>query len=236
MQLPDTPSGAMYEEEDRDKLRRDLIEYCTQHCIGSPTLQSRIAAATGRTTDEVNNKTLQRFLAGKHRTNDAFVWLCHKFLLGIDVTDPVKSFGDAANEFFMYNGDPDTLSRALGAYNIEAVWNEEDDVFSEHSLLVLTPVPERAYLRAEEEVGKGHDSNSHNMSFEGVAIIRPNGFSIVLRDILTRRQKWHVLHPSLRLRAGEYAGEMIPPILFGSPQSERSVFRVRMTKAKESET
>lgn len=229
MQLPDTPLNAMYENEDRDQIRRDLIAYCTQHRIGSPTLQSRIATANDRTHDEVNNKTLQRFLAGKHRTNDAFVWLCHKFLLGTDTIDPVKSFGDAASQFFTHVSEPDSLAAVTGDYEI-AIKGDDAGGISESSRLVLSPVAERSYLRAAEEVSRGDDDNSHLTQFEGVAFLRPRGLSLILRDNLTRRQKWHLYYRAAPTMPNEFHGEMMTPLFFGSSDGANSVFRARMTR------
>jgi len=228
MELPGKPLNATYQNEERDQIRRDLIEYCTQHCIGSPTLQSRIAAANDRTIDEVNNKTLQRFLAGQHRTNDAFVWLCHKFLLGVDVADPVKQFGDAATAFFQCSADIDAIASVSGQYDITAYGDGDED--TEQSSLDLVPVADRPYLRATEEVGGRAGGNTHEAMFEGVAFLRPKGFSIVLRDTLTRRQKWHMLYPGPPSKPDEFAGQMMTPLFFGSSEGANAISRVRMSK------
>ena len=70
--------------------------------IGVPTLQVRIADAAGRSQDLIPLKTLQRFLAGATRTNDAFLIPCHQFASGLPDYGGPKEV------------TPDELARALG--------------------------------------------------------------------------------------------------------------------------
>ena len=58
-----------YDTEQRDRARLILLNYMKQHGIGVPRLARRITAALPRRPD-IPVKTLQRFLAGKMRTND----------------------------------------------------------------------------------------------------------------------------------------------------------------------
>ena len=68
---------------ERERIRSALQRYMEAHAIGVPTLQVRIADAAGRSQDLIPLKTLQRFLAGATRTNDAFLVPCHQFASGL---------------------------------------------------------------------------------------------------------------------------------------------------------
>jgi len=222
--------------EDRDTIRRRLLGYMERHSIGSPTLQARIADASGRTLDEVNNKTLQRFLAGRHRTNDAFVWLCQKFLMGTESEDPVREFGDAALRFFLAEDAARDVAAVTGTYRLTCR-DEDEKEDRAYSALTLQPVEGRDYLHAEEEVadvrararGKGDDNP---LRFEGVALARPGGISLVLRDVLTRRPKWHSLYKAAvdRHRDGHYSGAVVTPVYMGSGLGANDVREVKVRK------
>ncbi|MCP4935648.1 MAG: hypothetical protein GY927_15930 [bacterium] len=181
----------------------------------------------------MNNKTLQRFLAGQHRTNDAFVWLCHKFLLGVDVADPVKSFGDAASQFFMHSHDPELIADAIGEYEISTEVDEADGDMSVLTQLKLSPVANREFLRAEEQARRGENDNEHAVPFEGVAFFKPNGLSLTMRDALTRRPKWHLLYHSAPSAKFEYSGQTMTPLFFGNSEGANSIFRVRVSRKDE---
>lgn len=226
-----------YALEDRDTIRRQLLGYMERHSIGTPTLQARIADAAGRTLDEVNNKTLQRFLAGRHRTNDAFVRLCHRFLLGTDSEDPIREFGDAALRFFLPEDAPRDVAAAAGTYRLTSREDDEPEE-RDYSALVLQPVEGRDYLHAEEAVvdvraratGKGEDNP---LRFEGVALVRSGGLSLVLRDVLTRRPKWHSFYKAAadRHRDGQYSGAVVTPVFMGSGLGANDLREVKVRKA-----
>lgn len=206
-----------------------------RHRIGTPTLQARIADAAGRTLDEVNNKTLQRFLAGKHRTNDAFVWLCQKFLMGTDSEDPVREFGDAALRFLLPEDAGRGVAAATGTYRLTSRVEDETEE-RDYSKLTLHPVDGRDYLRAEEEVvdlrGRARQGEDNPLRFEGVALARSGGLSLILRDVLTRHPKWHALYKSAtdRHRQDRYRGSVLSPIFMGSGLGANEVREITIRK------
>jgi hypothetical protein len=233
MNLPQSPSQAMYDDKDRDLIRRQLLGYMEQHRIGTPTLQARIAGSSDRSLDEVNNKTLQRFLAGRHRTNDSFVWLCHKFTLGVDAADPAREFGDAACRFYQHNDDADAVRDAAGEYEIAACAEDRGSEPVAYSKLKLDPVADRPFLRALESVidhraGEQNVPDDSPLEFEGVAFARVKGLSIVLRDVLTRRQRWHLFYPVPG--DGEYAGSVMTPSHQGTTVGHNDVNRIEVTR------
>lgn len=84
-----------FSAQDRERIRSTLIRYMKEHGIGVPTLGARIAKATDRPSHLIPIKTLQRFLAGSHRTYDVFVGYCHTFIGTLppaQTTDPLLAF------------------------------------------------------------------------------------------------------------------------------------------------
>ena len=68
------PAGKnRFDTAERERIRAAILRYMEAHRIGVPTLQARIAQAADRSLDLIPLKTLQRFLAGATRTNDAFL-------------------------------------------------------------------------------------------------------------------------------------------------------------------
>ena len=223
MELPETPSKATYSADDRALIRDQLLAYSEQHRIGTPTLQTRIAEASGRHAYELSNKTLQRFLAGATRTNDAFVWLCHKFLHSVDAVDPVKSYGDAAMAFFQHVADPE-FAAVAGAYSIDE--RDKGETIGQ-SRLTLAAVSDRPYLRAEE-------SSDDGGGYEGIAFKRTKGLSLILRDRLTRLQRWHVYFPGPGDDPAILTGQTMTPRFFGHAEGGNAVAHARMRRDSES--
>lgn len=94
------PIKSEFSEEDRSRLRAALNSYMDAHDIGAPTLQARIAKATGRNPKLVPLKTLQRFLGGSIRTNDAFLMPCFQFVESIRPKTRAETLSEAAFAFF----------------------------------------------------------------------------------------------------------------------------------------
>ncbi len=87
------PKQTYFDEGERQAIRHSLLRYIDENNIGVPTLQRLIAAANGISVDQLPLKTLQRFMADTHRSNDLMVRYCHHFVRG-QLVDPIKSFGD----------------------------------------------------------------------------------------------------------------------------------------------
>lgn len=88
-----------FDQADRDRIRRALLRYRLEHAIGVPTLQKEIAAANDLSLDRVPLKTLQRFLTNSHRSNEAMVRFCDRFVAGFAVADPVAALGEQLASF-----------------------------------------------------------------------------------------------------------------------------------------
>lgn len=98
--MGEPPDKKVFNQEDRTRLRAALIAYMKDHDIGVPTLHARIAQAAGRHGDLLPLKTLQRFLAGTTRTNDALLSHCFQFAENVAPKAGLEAFTDAALTFF----------------------------------------------------------------------------------------------------------------------------------------
>ncbi len=81
-----------FDRTTRDSVRRKIIHYMTDHRIGVIKLAVRITEANPRKPD-IPIKTLQRFLAGRHRTNDMYVGFFQHFAESLPDPDPVGVLG-----------------------------------------------------------------------------------------------------------------------------------------------
>jgi hypothetical protein len=112
------PAGrARFDIAARARIRAVILRYMEAHRIGVPTLQARISEATDRSIDLIPLKTLQRFLAGATRTNDAFLIPCHQFVSGLPDYAGLQQAGPeslpaALNSFFAL--PPQERSRQTG--------------------------------------------------------------------------------------------------------------------------
>lgn len=87
-----------FDQADRDRIRRALLRYMQEHAIGVPTLQKEIATANKLSLDRVPLKTLQRFLGNTHRSNEAMVRFCDRFVSSTD-TNPIDALGEQIAAF-----------------------------------------------------------------------------------------------------------------------------------------
>lgn len=104
-----------YDEKERERIRRALLRYKQQHRVGVPSLQLRIAEATGDPNpDRIPLKSLQRFLAATHRTDDALVHHCAGFLLKVAPPPAEEGLGRALAKFL--NAPEAGVSSLAGRY------------------------------------------------------------------------------------------------------------------------
>lgn len=232
------PSEAAYDRSDRERIRRLLNDYMERHVIGVPTLFRRIAAATGRETDDAGLKALQRFLGDENRTNDATLWLYDRFLDEVDAADPVLAFGDAVCKFQQFDENRDILESVSGTY---AVTNHLDNVeglgnlSSSAGRITFERVPERPYLRVAETMpdystraarkggGKDHE-------FEGIGLVQAHGLGVVLRDVLTRRPKNILLFPGEGEAGTGFSGTASSPVFAGFGRAEEVSRKITLSR------
>lgn len=189
-----------YDRAERERLRRRLLGYMDSQQIGVPTLQQRLAAATSRNPHEIPLSTLQRFLAGKHRTNDVFVRFCQQFLLTISAPEGYAEFGEALSGFYRAaqgNGasSPASVAKLAGQFRVFRRGGNGDPEAKSFALIEFAPVASASFVQVTESVIDSPDSLQAQVSkarrreFDGVALARGNGLLILLRDVLTRADK-----------------------------------------------
>lgn len=215
-----------FDQADRDRIRRCLLRYMEENRIGVPTLQKLIAEANDLALDRLPLKTLQRFLADTHRSNDIMVRFCHRFAAGLADDDPLDSFGEALTAFWGARGTADWQALApemIGAFEGRA---EEELTgmqlgtrnYVPFSALVIEAVPAQHYARAAETISNwsrtaSPDSgDSVRRSYEGVLLHPPGALLLALRNSLTGAPRLYWLDAFDGPRLTGYGHESITPI------------------------
>lgn len=235
------PSEAAYDKSDRERIRRELNDYMERHVIGVPTLFRRIAAATGRETDDAGLKALQRFLGNENRTNDATLWLYDRFLEGVDATDPVLAFGDAICKFQQFDTNSAILESVSGAYAVTTHLDKVEGfgkLSGETGRVTFDRVPERPYLRVAETMpgrstSAARKGGGKDHEFEGIALVQAHGLGLVLRDVLTRRPKNILLVPGEGEAGTGFSGTATSPVFAGFGQAAEISRKISLTRGGE---
>lgn len=138
----------------RERVRRALRRYMAESRIGVPSLQALIIKADAPRRREIPLSTLQRFLAGRHRTSDHHVVLCHKFVKDLPYYGEGKdlaAFGAAALTLFappLYasegrNAPPIIASYLAGRYRTSRYMSDFKEDLSYEEEFPHPPLPGR---------------------------------------------------------------------------------------------
>lgn len=87
------PPLTYFEAGERGQIRNGLLRYMRENRIGAPTLQRLIAEANRVPLDQIQLKTLQRFIADTHRSNDVAVRHYRAFLQTLPDDTPFDRLG-----------------------------------------------------------------------------------------------------------------------------------------------
>jgi hypothetical protein len=106
--MADTAKPNVFDEAEREQIRGALKRYKAANRIGDPGLQQNMLAAFSMAPDFVKKvesgfvplKTLQRFLKGAHRTEDAMILRYRKFLELVRTPPPYEIMGEAIVVFY----------------------------------------------------------------------------------------------------------------------------------------
>jgi len=141
-----------FNEEDRERIRQGLLFYKESHNVGVPTMQLRIAEVVGDgNPDRVPLKSLQRFLAATHRTDDALVQHCAAFLERVAPPPPEARLGDLLKDFLIASaGRDEDYGKLSGSYH--SYFKANDDAWTPYSVLTLEQAASPHYLIAHESV------------------------------------------------------------------------------------
>ena len=202
---PEVPSGSgvlYFDRTERARIRRALLLYMDENGIGAPKLQELIAEANGlidRTRrpaldrrDVVAQSTLQRFLAGTHRVNDAAVGLYARFAAPLG-DDPVARLGDALLAFISPKAPPEERpgfpAEVFGDYHGEVEPLTPGEWRQPYSVLEVERLSTRPYAAVQETVeaelaADGRTSPGTWRVYEGVMFQPGAGLFALMRDAL----------------------------------------------------
>lgn len=209
-----------FDQADRDRVRRALLRYMEDHRIGVPTLQKLIAEANDLAIDNLPLKTLQRFLAASHRSNDIIVRFCHRFADNLPDDDPLADLGEAVAAFVggrrdgaAFEPPADMIGTFAGrtepAQTGFAVSPPGYDHWVPFSTLTIAALPARPFASVSEIVTNWRRATVDatapaRRTYEGVLFQPAGAYCALMRNVLTGtlRLYW--------LGLGPVAGEPFP--------------------------
>lgn len=238
------PKQTYFDETERQSIRRSLLRYIDENNIGVPTLQRLIATTNGISIDQLPLKTLQRFMADTHRSNDLMVRYCHHFVVDQFAPDPVIAFGDQFAAFLGIWRDgrdcrpvPPDMAGTFASHTKEALPPGQTMRVSRAADLVpfsriqIDLLPDRAFAVIRETIvnWKAQAPGAADLGlpttprrdYEGV-IIHPQGaLFAVMRNVLTGTPRTYWLDRQADNRVLGYGhesyGALDVKILGGSP-------------------
>lgn len=192
MEAPQAVTG--FDSAERERIRAALRRYMREHRVGAPALQYRIEEADQPRKREIPLSTLQRFITGRHHTQDHHVALCHAFVKDLPYYGEgreVEQLGTALLSFLQPEL-PEQGETAEGGRlaKLAGTWE------SAASVLTLTAAPDRTFLLARESarclLATGEDERDPELAArrrvrEGVMVAVAAGAHALLRDTLTRQ-------------------------------------------------
>lgn len=195
-----------FDEADRQRVRVTLFRYMEDHRIGVPTLIAHMAKAVKREQRYIPQKTLQRFLEARIRTNDAVVSIFYEFSQTLPpARDEVAELGLTLGQFFRtraaagaqeepaplspgsYTGSPADNTRVFSPSGCSLTVQRGSRLLEQE---FAPPLPAGA-RPADQETGRPRGEH-----FEGI-LIAFAGFHVgVLRSSATRRPRVHWFTPA----------------------------------------
>lgn len=243
------PKQTYFDETERNRIRRALLRYMEENRIGVPTLQRLVADANDIVVDRVPLKTLQRFLGDTHRSNDAMVRFCQKFIAGSLADDPLDRLGEQLAAFHAipmpeggeaHSGPPLTLDQCAGAFEgigpvrAQGLVLLDPNNVTNVSDLSLTVSPAADFARAAETVtnwrNEARPQGDTRRAYEGVAVVTATGLLVALRNMLTGTPRTYWLTADADGLAGQGAEpvgslDRDPPSVFDRLAFEKISFR-----------
>lgn len=197
---PEPARKSSFDQLERERIRAALFRYMEEHRIGVPTLIAHMAKAVGRDQRYIPQKTLQRFLAGEMRTNDASVSIFHEFARALppardDLAELSLSLGSFFKPLTASGGPLPSALLPLGP--VQAYSAPTQNILRLH-LGTLTFLPRQLteqvfppVLDREARPGGEEDREGRGEHFEGVVTNCGNLQLGVLRSTATRRPRVH---------------------------------------------
>jgi len=205
------PAKNRFDQADRDRIRRALLRYMREHAIGVPTLQKEIAAANALSLDRVPLKTLQRFLGNTHRSNEAMVRFCDRFIGNAAGPDPIADLGEQVAAFLgvwrsghqvrpvppdlmgVFAGRAEAARAASGSIRVYRSSAEDWVAFSRIEIESLASRPFAAVRETVTNWNRrpvptglhGAAETEPRRAYEGIAIHPNDCLFVLLRNVLT---------------------------------------------------
>lgn len=199
--------------EERIQVRNALLRYLTEHQIGVPTLWKNVIDHDPRKRF-LNMRTLQRFVARAHQTQDSNVSICYEFVKNLPYFGderPAAALGQAVSRFY----DTGTASNADGPWAIKerivldarrldltetssgiglVPRHLKSDDLPVHGVIVLDPSEDGTYYKIHQIItgasDGSEDSPPKHLLTQGVAVpVEGHNMVTVEKDALTRRPR-----------------------------------------------
>lgn len=185
---------AAFDEQARADIREAIRGYMRAHAIGVPTLQVRIIDADTPRHREIPLKTLQRFIAGSHRTTDAYVSLCVGFLEAQGSMARMGAQAQPRDEITRFGSELESYLRLPPNQEWEdELWEELSGRFalpnpsspwaSPTISLTIEPDQDGRFIKVTEE--HVHQQPDVVTRYEGVLLRRSGALFGLLRNQLT---------------------------------------------------
>lgn len=230
--MDESAAREAYDLKERERIRRSLRRYMEAHRIGTPSLQLRIMKADARER-ELPLSTLQRFVAGSHRTSDAYVDMCQRFLESAGMAGEVVDIAEALAAHFGDENSEQACARAAAfadRYRIQATpWETERAGGAPYAIARFDQVPGKPYMKVAEEV---HDmarsiGSPRRHRYEGTLVFNDRLVHGFLRSCLTRQPKTYTLrYPGPGAATSSVLLE--GAVLYGDPEHEIRQLAVRV--------
>ena len=199
--------------EERIQVRNALLRYLTEHQIGVPTLWTRVLEHDPRGR-VLNMRTLQRFIARAHQTQDSNVSICYEFVKDLPYFGeerPAAELGQALSRFYTPGKAPD--AKGGWALNARIVFDARRrdfndpvsgmslvpkqlkiDDFPVYGVIVFDPSEDGSYYRIYQIINgtAANDEEAAPMRLlaSGVAVpVDGQNLITVEKDALTRRPR-----------------------------------------------
>lgn len=188
----------VYTNAQREQVRRALLRYMEERGIGVVKLQDAVEKADARGR-EIPLSTLQRFLAGSHRTQDHHVDLCETFARTLPYYGAAQAIAQlgATLAGFLGAREREGVSADYAASLASAYEGDYEGTSTQKrpapeeiggqskavtSIMTLSPQPEGPVLAAHEQV---LDARGRTHDYEGVMLFTTAPYFALLRNNLT---------------------------------------------------
>src|SRR5690606_21292997 len=170
-----------FDSAERERSRAALRRYMREHGIGASKLQYQIEKADQPRKREIPLSTLQRFILGKHHTQEHHVALCHAFVKDLPYYGEGREIEQLGAAFYSFLQPEQPEEKEEAGDRLAALAGTWE---SPASVLTLTIAPGEKYLLAREsarcllvtgEDGRDPELAARRRMREGVMVIMAAG-------------------------------------------------------------